>query len=245
MGDDNTVALTPITRSGTVSDAVFVRLIDEILSGRWPANLPAPSERDLAVAFQVNRHAVREALKRLQQAGLVQIGQGGKTRVLDWHHHAGLDMLASLAASGVVPLTKAFTDMAVMRKTVGVDAARLCALRATAEELAAVSAAAAAYPELGDLAAHRDADLAVWTAIIAGSGNVAYQLALNTLVRSVDEVGRDLYLGLTAVEFSDRGAHLDLATAICARDADAAARCADHQLSQLLDLLQAVTENEK
>ena len=55
----------------------------------------------------------------------------------------------------------------------------------------------------------------------------------------------ELYLGLTAVEFSDQGAHQELAAAICARDADAAAKCADHQLSQLLELLQAVAENEK
>lgn len=227
-----------IPRGGTISEALFARLVEEILTGRWPAERPAPSERELAVALQVNRHSVREALKRLQQAGLVQIGQGGSTLVLDWRTHAGLDMLAALAAAGVVPLVKALADAAVMRRTLGVDAARECALQADDEQLAAVAAAAAAYPETGDLNVLRDADLEFWTTIVVGSGNVAYRLALNTLVRSADDIGRDLFVAVNADMFIDRSAHLELAAAITARDADAAARLAGQSLSQLVDLLQ-------
>ncbi len=231
--------LTPIARAGTVADSVFSRLVEEILSGRWPADRPAPSERDLALALQVNRHSVREALKRLKQAGLVQIAQGGKTLVLDWRSHAGLDMLAALAATGAVPLADALGSAAVMRHTLGVHAARLCAVRADDEQLAAVAAAAANYPEDGDINAFRDADLAFWTAIVVGSGNVAYLLALNTLVRSADEIGRELFMSVNAEMFFDREAHQALAAAITARDADAAGRLAGEALSQLVDLLGA------
>lgn len=230
--------LRPIPRAGTVSDTVFGVLVDEILSGRWPADRPAPSERDLALALQVNRHSVREALKRLQQAGLVQIGQGGNTVVLDWRSNAGLDMLAALAAAAVVPLNKALADAAVMRRALGADAARLCAINADEEQLAAISAAAAAYPESGDLAVFRDADLEYWTAIVIGSGNLAYRLSLNTLVRSTDDIGRDMFINLNAEMFVDRTAHVRLAEAITARDSDTASRLAYELLSQLVDLLQ-------
>jgi len=181
---------------------------------------------------------VREALKRLQQAGLVRIAHGGKTVVLDWRSHAGLDMLAALAAAGVVPLSTALADAAVMRRNLGAHAARMCALRADDEQLAAVSAAAAAYPDSGDLSVLRDADLAFWTAVVIGSGNIAYRLALNTLVRSADDIGRELFINLNAEMFIDRSAHLELAEAIIARDGDTAARLADVQLSQLVDLMQ-------
>lgn len=231
--------LKPIPRGGTVSDKVFAVLVEEILSGRWPADRSAPSERDLAVALEVNRHSVREALKRLQQAGLVQIGQGGHTLVLDWRSHAGLDMLAALAATGVVPLNKALADAAVMRRALGADAARLCALRADTDKLAAVSSAAAAYPESGDLAVLRDADLEFWTAIVIGSGNLAYRLSLNTLVSSTDAIGRELFIKLNAEMFIDRSAHLELAAAITARDGDTAGRLGFALLSQLVDLLDA------
>lgn len=234
--------LAPVPRSGTVSEAVFTRMIEEILSGRWAANEPAPSERELALAWAVNRHAVREALKRVQQAGLVRVSHGGKSQVLDWRSHAGLDMLAGLAEVGVVPPVEILGDVAVMRRTIGVDAARLCAVRADDGQLAAVSAAAAGYPESGDLAALRDADLRLWSAIIVGSGNLAYQLALNTLVRSIDDVGRELFLHLNSVEFIDRQAHLDLAAAIGARDADTAGRLAAALLSQLVSVFQPETD---
>ena len=61
-----------------------------------------PSERTLAEELGVNRHAVREALKRLQQAGLIRIAQGGATRVLDWRQSGGLEVLLDLmnAAGG-------------------------------------------------------------------------------------------------------------------------------------------------
>lgn len=234
--------LTPVPRDQTVSDAVFTRIVEEILTGRWPAGEPTPPERELALAFGVNRHAVREALKRVQQAGLVHTVQGGNSTVLDWRSQAGLDMLAALAATGVVPPTTILGDVAVMRRVIGVDAARLCALRADGEQLAAVAAAAAAYPQSADLTTLRDADLTLWSAIVIGSGNLAYRLALNTLVRSIDDVGRELFLHLNTVEFIDRQAHLDLAAAITDRDPDAAARLADALLSQLVDVFNPLTD---
>ena len=95
--------LEPIQRRETISESVLTRLTEEILSGRWPAERPAPSERDLALTLQVNRNAVREALKVLQHAGLLKIEHGGKTMVLDWRSHAGMEMIGALTAAGVIP----------------------------------------------------------------------------------------------------------------------------------------------
>lgn len=233
--------VNPIPRASTVSDAVFARFVEEILTGRWPADEPAPSERELALAWQVNRHAVREALKRVQQAGLVRISQGGKTRVLDWRSHAGLDVLSGLATAGVIPPLRIIADVAVLRRTVATDAARLCALHADDSQLAAVAAAAEEYPESADSTFDRiaAADVAFWSAVIDGSGNLAYRLALNTLVAAIDDVGRDLITALNAAEVADRPAHLELAAAITARDADGAARLADALLSRLVLACQA------
>ena len=158
--------IAPVARSA-VSDSVFAHLVDEILSGRVAVDEALPSERELALAFAVNRHAVREALKRLQQARLVRISHGGKTRVQDWRQTAGLDVLSTLAATGAVPALQIARDIMVMRRSVAADAARLRARNASDDELAAIAAAAAAYP-----AQRTDesfaADLTFWTAIIDG-----------------------------------------------------------------------------
>lgn len=235
--------LAPIARTA-ISDTIFVRLVEEILTGRLPAGEPLPSERELSLTLQVNRHAVREALKRLQQAGLVRISHGGKTRVLDWRTSAGLDALTGLAVAGVIPARQIIGDVAVMRRSIAADAARLCARRASPEQRAAITAAAAAYPVSGELDLVIDADLTFWIAVIDGSANIAYRLALNTLVAAYDEIGRDAIYALGAAEFADRSAHIDLAAAIAAADADRAYRLAEDLLTRFVTACQAGTQGE-
>lgn len=234
--------IAPVSRAA-VSDTVFAHLVDEILSGRVAVDEALPSERELALAFAVNRHAIREALKRLQQARLVRISHGGKTRVQDWRLTAGLDVLSTLAATGAVPAVQIARDIMVMRRTVAADAARLCARNATDDQLATIAAAAAAYPAEYDGESYSsafDADLTFWTAIIDGSGNLAYRLALNTLVAAFADIGFGSIADLgMAAELADRDAHLTLAEHLVARYADAAHRVADDLLGRVVDTLSA------
>jgi len=191
----------PASRS-SVSDHVFAQVRDAILAGAYPPDASLPSERELAAVFEVNRHAVREALRRLQQLGLVRVAQGGATRVLDWRRHAGLDLAMALAGTGspvagdVLPFETLVRDMVEMRACLGADAARLCASRATDAARAAVEAAVEDYAAAGYAAAGPDLDrlgeanVALWRAVIVGSGNVAYLLAFNSLVGGALAVGR-------------------------------------------------------
>ena len=55
-----------------------------------------PSERRLAEVLGVSRPAVREAIKRLTEAGLVEVRQGDATTVRDFRRHAGLEIQVSL-----------------------------------------------------------------------------------------------------------------------------------------------------
>src|SRR3954471_20674365 len=89
----------PVTRSS----AIHRTLRTAILDGTYGPGTALPSERQLSDDLGASRHAVREALKRLQQAGLVSISQGGVTRVRDWRHHGGLDLLLALASEGDAP----------------------------------------------------------------------------------------------------------------------------------------------
>jgi len=177
------VTYEPVRRQ-SVADQVFQRLRDSILSGELPPDGALPAERELAARFGVNRHAVREAVKRLEQVRLVRVSQGVDTRVTDWRRHAGLDVAAQLAGSGgplaVATMTR---DMLEMRACVGADAARLCAERGSAEAHAEVVDLAEAYARIGpDVDALAAANIGLWRAIVLGSRNVAYLLAFNSLV---------------------------------------------------------------
>src|SRR5690348_11281746 len=105
--------------TSTFSSQVHARLRADILTGRYRAGDALPSERSLSEELQTSRHVVREALKRLQQAGLVAISQGGATRVRDWRHHGGLELLLE----GDVPASLNAARAAMeMRACIGADA---------------------------------------------------------------------------------------------------------------------------
>ena len=166
-----------------ISDRVHASLRADILAGTLAPGEPVPSERRLAEDLGVNRHAVREALKRLEQAGLVTISQGGATRVRDWRDSGGLEILLDLQ-SGTEPPADLARSVLELRASVGVDAARRCAERAddaTLRGIAEMAERAAAAIGQDDLAV--DVGYAeLWRAVVLGSGNLAYRLALNSLM---------------------------------------------------------------
>jgi DNA-binding FadR family transcriptional regulator len=72
-----------------------------------------------------------------------------------------------------------------------------------------------------------------WRTIVRGSGNVAYQLADNTLVDAF-VTHRELTVQLSASEITDADAQGALADAIAAGDADRAGDLADELLGRML-----------
>jgi DNA-binding FadR family transcriptional regulator len=220
------------------SETVHRELRRAILDGSLPAESEIPSERVLSERFGVNRHAVREAIKRLEQARLVSVSHGAATRVLDWRANAGLDLLPDLAIGGEVLVDPdLIRSVLEMRRCVGIDAARLCAQRADEVTVGGlrtvverVRSAVAGGTGAADLAEDYDQ---FWRTIVRGSGNVAYQLADNTLVDAF-VTHRELTVQLSASEITDADAQGALADAIAAGDADRAADLADELLGRML-----------
>lgn len=212
------MAFKPIPRM-TLAEAVFEQVAGQILNGDLAAGDALPSERVLAEAFDVNRQAVREGLKRLAEVGLIEVGRGSRSRVLDWRQDGGLALLPKLLVSGGVG--EETVDPAVarsiveMRACIGPDVARLCAERAlpeTLQRLVATSRALAATEDLQDRALH---SWEFWTAIVEGADNIAYQLALNSLRTSAEPLA-PLLVRVREQELRDTQAHRDLAEDIAA-----------------------------
>lgn len=226
----------PPLRRSTVADQVFAHLRDAILTGELAAGDALPAERDLAARFAVNRHALREAIKRLEQVQLVRVSQGGHTRVQDWRTHAGLDLTTQLAHAGdrlaVATLTR---DVLEMRAGTGADAARLCAERADDATRAAIVAEAQAYARTGaDLDRLDEANLRLWRRIVEGSGNIAYLLAFNSLVGQTLAVA-PVPVGRRTAELLDVAGHRLLARLIAERRPQQAYRQARQLLDRSLD----------
>jgi len=204
-----------------VSGRIYARLRGEILAGSFAPGDALPSERRLSEELGASRHVVREALKRLQQAGLVRISQGGATRVRDWRRQGGLDLLLELGVEGDVPdeleLRRSVLEM---RASVGADAARRCAVRASAVVRAELEARAEMLAAETSLEVRNTIYEAFWDLVIEGADNLAYRLALNTLVAGQRVLALDP--ALVGDELADADAVRALAAAIAAADADGA-----------------------
>jgi GntR family transcriptional regulator, transcriptional repressor for pyruvate dehydrogenase complex len=218
--------LKPV-RKQSLSDAVFDQLREQIVSGEMKAGATLPAERALCEALDVNRGAVREALKRLAQARLVMVQHGGASRVLDYRSSAGLELLPDLLltdAGGFDP--SVVRSVIEMRSALAPDIGRLAALRggaALADALDDIVARMAAARD--DLPALQTLAMEFWSALVDGTGNVAYRLAYNSL-RQTYEKCMDLLTGVLADEIGDAASYREIAAAVRRGNAKAAERVA-------------------
>jgi DNA-binding FadR family transcriptional regulator len=170
----------------SLSEAVFEQLRARILGGAFEAGAALPSERALCERFGVNRGALREALKRLEQLRLVSIRQGESTRVLDFRTTGGLDLCVAMlfdeAGQLALPVARGFVEM---RAALGPDIARLAAMRrrdAALVELDRLLAAMRAS-DLADAVALERLSFDLWRTLVRASDNIAYQMSFNTMER--------------------------------------------------------------
>lgn len=214
--------LQPV-KSISLADKVFAQLLGEIISERQPAGALLPAERKLSEVFEVNRHVVREALKRLEQVGLIRISQGGSTEVMDYRQTSGLDLLG-LMADHALPADKLllhWRSNLEMRAAIAADAARLCAQRGSAAikaELQALTQQMQATPDEQALFA---LEVRYWDALLAGADNLAYRLAFNSMLKSLRTVP-DAVHAWSMKEIRKSACHQVLSDAIARGDADAA-----------------------
>lgn len=203
--------------SGPIPDDVLADLLRQLLAGEIaPGHSLVPAE--IAENYQVTVPVVFDALDRLERTGLVDPLDGGAYRVLDWRNECGLDMLSGLAQTGVVAQTTLLRDLADMRRSLGADAAALCAERASQAQLTRVLQMAAGYPkDPADIEQLIISENFFWDAVVDGTGNIAYRLALNTVRRGVMAMGVDQIAGLLE-EYADRDGHRVLAATIARRD---------------------------
>jgi GntR family transcriptional repressor for pyruvate dehydrogenase complex len=158
-----------------LSDQVYGRIFDAIVSGRHAVGDRLPTEMEISDAFGVSRPVVREALLRLRADGLVTSHQGLGTFVSTQpapriHSYARAQDVAS------------YLRCQEVRIALESDAARLAALRRTDEQLASIVEAHEAFAasvRAGRMTAEED--LAFHARIVEAAGNEFYPQVLATI----------------------------------------------------------------
>lgn len=200
-----------------IADAVRER----ILGGSLRAGDALPSERDLAESYSVNRSSIREALRRLEALGLVDIRHGEATRVRDVLSSLDLSLLPMLFETGRADpaLLSELHEMRSMllawcaeRAAEKADAASIARLEALVERMARPGAGSKELQEL---------DFQFFELLVLVSGNRLLGL-FTRLVREVYVRGRDRFVGMYAPGVLDVSHHRAAVQAIRMRDATAA-----------------------
>ncbi|WP_329019663.1 FadR family transcriptional regulator [Micromonospora rifamycinica] len=142
------------------------QLRGRILGGEWPVGGRIPTEPQLVTALGVGRNTVREAVRALVHAGVLECRQGSGTYVVS------TDELAPVVARRLTDDRMA--EVVEVRRAFEVEAARLAALRRTPEDLVALDGALAAREAAwrsGRVAEFVEADVALHTAVVAAAHN--------------------------------------------------------------------------
>jgi GntR family transcriptional regulator, transcriptional repressor for pyruvate dehydrogenase complex len=204
------MALQRVNRRSVPED-VFEQIVAEVLNGDMQPGEALPSERRLAEVLGVSRPAVREAIKRLTETGLVEVRQGDATTVRDFRRHAGLDLLPRLLIrSGEVDVT-VVRSILETRLHNGPKIAELAARRRRPELAALLDSSVEALAGEDDPVERQRHALTFWDHVVDGADSIAFRLMYNTLratyepalpalaVMMADEVGRpDAYRSVAA-----------------------------------------------
>jgi len=234
------MALRQVSRQ-SIPDHVVEQIMSDVLSGEIAPGEALPNERRLAEVLGVSRPAVREALTRLNAAGLVEVRHGDATTVRDYRHHAGLDLLPRLLLRGDQP------DLTVVRSIVEARLHNGPKVAELAAERSGPQAAAILYAAVDTLAAEEDpverqrAALTFWDHVVDAADSIVFRLMFNTL-RATYEPALAALATVMSAEFSRPEQYRRVARAITAGDPAAARRAAVKLLEPATrDLLTALS----
>ncbi|OBK71855.1 FadR/GntR family transcriptional regulator [Mycobacterium sp. 1274761.0] len=218
------MALQPVNRRSVPED-VFEQILADVLSGEMQPGQALPSERRLADVLGVSRPAIREALKRVSAAGLVEVRQGDATTVRDFRRHAGLDLLPRLL------LRAGELDVSVVRSILearlhnGPKVAELAAIRRNPELVALLDDAITDLESARDPVEQQRHALNFWDHVVDGADSIVFRLMYNTLRATYEPALPALATVMTA-EVGRPQAYRTVADAIAAGDPAGARKAA-------------------
>lgn len=232
--------LHPVTRQ-SVPEQVFGQIATAVFTGELEPGEALPSERRLAELFGVSRPAVREALKRLSAASLIEVRHGGATTVRDFRRHASLDLLPQLLFCNGKLDTAVARSLLEARLRNGPKVAELAAERHGPELAGLLGESLRALEAEDDPTQRRRHVIVFWDHVVDAAGSIVFRLMYNAF-RAAYEPALPLLKASAEAEAAELDAYRRLAEAIVTGDA-AAAKSIAHDLIELTNsILTAVLD---
>lgn len=216
--------------SAPVADLVVRQIEDMIVQGILAEGARLPSERELAARLDISRPKVRDALKQLEDLGLLVIRHGEGTFVAQLTGQAMQPALIDLYARH----GRAFQDYLEYRRAQEGFAAALAAERATPTDREVIARHLQTLEEAeNDPEASREADVLFHSAIVQASHNT---MLIHMMASIYDLTRRGVFYNRSYLRTLDgTGArllqqHRDIAAAVLAGEPEAARTAAEAHL---------------
>ncbi|MEO3790779.1 FadR/GntR family transcriptional regulator [Nonomuraea sp. B10E15] len=213
-----------VRRPASLAKAVTAELVERIVRGVHPSGTPLPPEPVLCETFSVSRTVVREAVKILQEKGLVQVRQGAGTMVTPptmW------DMLDELVLAATIDMDESLgilDDLVVTRRLLESDMAHLAARVAGEETVEQLRALVDRMDDLvDDHVTYADHDRAFHDVIMQASGNRIARGVVRALESQVINTARYMGKPERALCVASNQGHRRIYERIAAHDPDGAA----------------------
>lgn len=211
-------------RPTNLAKAITAELVDRVVRGVHQPGTCLPPEPALCESFSVSRTVVREAIKILQEKGLVQVRQGAGTVVTPpamWDMLDELVLAATIAEDATLAV---LDDLVVTRRLLESDMAQVAARVADQDALDRLRALVDLMDRLvDDPLAYCEQDRAFHDTIMRASGNRIARGVVRSLESQVINTARYMGRGERALcEASNRG-HRRIYERIAARDPEGAA----------------------
>lgn len=175
-----------------VADKIALEIEKSILSGEMERGSKLPPERKLSEIYGVSRTTIREAIKKVEQLGLVETLPQSGTFVSDYLQDASLDLLIHLMRDPDSWDRKTLLSLFEARRVLEEFAVARSVTTATDEDIHLLrSIANSLTPEDHGLSAERD--YALHYQIMKMSSNIAFLLMFNSF--------KPLYTHLTGLFF--------------------------------------------
>ncbi|MBF9128808.1 FadR family transcriptional regulator [Plantactinospora sp. S1510] len=182
-------------RPTNLARAVTAELVERIVRGVHPSGTSLPPEPILCKTFSVSRTVVREAVKILQEKGLVKVRQGVGTTVTSpsiWDMLDELVLAATIAEDDSLAI---LDDLVVTRRVLESDMANVAARLADGTTVERLRVLVDRMDELvDDQVAYHEHDRAFHDTVMQASGNRIARAVVRSLegqvVNSVRYLGR-------------------------------------------------------
>jgi DNA-binding FadR family transcriptional regulator len=170
-------------RNGRLSGQVLDELQRMINEKYSDPGSQLPKEAELAEHFQVSRIVIREAMKVLEDRGVVEVRAGRGTRTVAPRPDRVKQSLMQLFRDQPLPTLAEMESMLELRQVLEETSATLAAVRATEEDLSEIEAALQGMTEeQADLDSTIEADLRFHRAVVKAAHNSYLEMVLDPIV---------------------------------------------------------------